>query len=768
MCNLNFQTRGSLIVHRALNRCGKMCVDVENDCAVPSPIIPIAKFNGVEVLENMEIEHSIMVLEGNLEKPQVTQSTSNECADKEFDEDVFSLNDECESVGYDSDADPEWDPENYRPNSEDWRTSGLLLQNESESKNDDVSCQIPETDHKRSGKNSEGQAVSATEIPSSCVPNREGRKSKLSKRENQKRKKDCGLEYVTRKGVVVPAKTFVPAVACCRKMCHESFPKERQTEIFSEFLKKSGNIKKEILSNRIIVSEKKSERKGRGKKDIQHKREISVNYLLTIKENQTIKVCKKMFSHVQGLSRAQVDNLVSKKKSSKTGFIDPDCRGKHEPKNKKTEERNFIRQFIDAYPKYESHYSRKRSKKLYLPSNLNIKKMYDEYKDLKKKASETHVSYDVFKQVFKETGYAFKAPKVDTCKTCDVFVLKLKQSVPGEKDNIEKEFEEHKRMADLAYKKKDEDKKSAAEDKSKRVIVFDLQQVLNTPSLSTNIAYYKRLLSTYNLTVRDCSEDGHTECYMWHEALGGRGSDQIASCIFQKIKSLPANVHHLITYSDTCGGQNRNANMSAMFSLACSQSPSLQVIDQKFLLPGHTHLECDSDHARIEKAKKFTSVPIMVPRDWFQFVRTVRGKKPFQVIEMNQDNFISFSQLYSAGQKLVKRTNDKDGNKIQWLNIKWMRHEKDFGVIKFKYTLEDNEPFKTMDLRRRVKGRPSLPEVLPLSYHASLPVNPLKKKDLLSLLPLIHRDFHEFYQNLKTAHTAVELDIETSEDSDSD
>jgi hypothetical protein len=60
----------------------------------------------------------------------------------------------------------------------------------------------------------------------------------------------------------------------------------------------------------------------------------------------------------------------------------------------------------------------------------------------------------------------------------------------------------------------------------------------------------------------------------------------------------------MTTYSDTCGGQNRNMNIAIMTSVAIqSHHPSLEVTDQKFMLPGHTHMECDVDHARTEKAK---------------------------------------------------------------------------------------------------------------------------------------------------------------------
>lgn len=60
---------------------------------------------------------------------------------------------------------------------------------------------------------------------------------------------------------------------------------------------------------------------------------------------------------------------------------------------------------------------------------------------------------------------------------------------------------------------KKEDKINALASNNIRILVFDLQQVLDTPALSRNVSFYKRLLSTFNLTIRDCSENEGTECY---------------------------------------------------------------------------------------------------------------------------------------------------------------------------------------------------------------------------------------------------------------
>ncbi|KAL4127135.1 hypothetical protein QTP88_011333 [Uroleucon formosanum] len=331
------------------------------------------------------------------------------------------------------------------------------------------------------------------------------------------------------------------------------------------------------------------------------------------------------------------------------------------------------------------------------------------------------------KKFLKKTGYKFKKPKLDTCKTCDTFVLQIKQCKDIQQKILLQQHETHKKLADIGYIQKKEDKINALASNNIRVLVFHLEQVLDTPALCTNVSFYKRLLSTFNLTIRDCSENEGTECYMWHEAIGGRGSNEIASCLYQKILNLLNNVTHIITYSDTCGGQNRNINMAAMLSLVTANSSTLHIIDQKFLLPGHTHLECDVDHTKIERAKKFSDIPIMIPRDWYQFVRTVKGKKPFKVIVMKQEQFFSFSNLVSIS--LTKKTVDTDGNKVNWFHIRWIRYEKVYGKLQFN----------------------------------PLPINPPKKQDLLSLLPLIHEDCHSFNQNLKTSKDAAELPLINSD-----
>lgn len=64
------------------------------------------------------------------------------------------------------------------------------------------------------------------------------------------------------------------------------------------------------------------------------------------------------------------------------------------------------------------------------------------------------------------------------------------------------------------------------------VFAFDLQRILPTPFLSTNTAYYRRQLSTYNLTIHNCIKNASVHC-MWHVAVSSRGANDISSCLFK-------------------------------------------------------------------------------------------------------------------------------------------------------------------------------------------------------------------------------------------
>ena len=67
----------------------------------------------------------------------------------------------------------------------------------------------------------------------------------------------------------------------------------------------------------------------------------------------------------------------------------------------------------------------------------------------------------------------------------------------------------------------------------------------------------------------------------------------------------------------------------------------------------------------------------------------------------------------------------------------------------YKESLEADGNFSSVDFRRR--GKEDQLFVINQEFTAPLPINKEKKKDIISLFPLIESAFHEFYSSLQTS-----------------
>jgi len=233
------------------------------------------------------------------------------------------------------------------------------------------------------------------------------------------------------------------------------------------------------------------------------------------------------------------------------------------PHNKTTNEQLLcVQRHIDSFPRVEGHYIRQRSKKLYLAPDLNQSMMYRLYLECVK---EKPVSERIYRQVFNshEPPLATYVPKKDLCSLC----LRYEDSEKGTYGALEEsasnvllaEWEEHKERerVSLALKAKDMNDP----DPTKKTITIDLEAILQLPNAGNSEIYYKRKLSDSNFTIYDNMANG--ECFLWDETCGGKGCNQIASCLFKYIKSLPNEIKHLVIWADTCSAQNRNQFLNA-------------------------------------------------------------------------------------------------------------------------------------------------------------------------------------------------------------
>lgn len=160
------------------------------------------------------------------------------------------------------------------------------------------------------------------------------------------------------------------------------------------------------------------------------------------------------------------------------------------------------------------------------------------------------------------------------------------------------------------------------------------------------------------MTVYESALPNHTYCFTWSEVNGKKGSAEIATNFLYHYLSncIPNSVTEVSLFFDTCGGQNRNKNETAILLWPVQKIENLQIIEQKFLEIGHSHMEADSMHSVIETEQKYTDIYSMP--DWINVFKKARSKKvyikkenkkvvknPYVVKEFKYDEFKDLQHL---------------------------------------------------------------------------------------------------------------------------
>jgi hypothetical protein len=523
----------------------------------------------------------------------------------------------------------------------------------------------------------------------------------------------------------------------CTLKCSEQIMEDRQRQLHSNFYATAdwamqsayvaGHVRVSSKTRTYTVSESS-------------RRSNSLKYFLSDSDGLDIHVCKAFFKGVIGVSDGRISRVLKKKVN---GTPLTDNRGNHVPHNKTSDaELQYVREFIGKFPTYTSHYSRKKNpNRSYLTPDMNISKMYEllkgQYRE-DRPLCEPIIEH-VFRYIFNhEVNLHFHAPLQDTCKTCDTMNAKIK-ACDTENDlcKLKFELEIHQRKADSARTSLQEDTaRSKILENDITVLTFDLQKTLPTPVLSTGICYYKHQLWTYNLGIH-CMNNDVGYMYVWDESEASRGPEEIASALLYHIKKH-VKTTNLICYSDCCGGQNRNIKMALMWNnVVLSDETIVNNIDNKFLIPGHTYLPNDQDFGLIEKNKKYHS-DIFVPTDWIRVIQSAKKRKPeFIVTKLTKSDFFATKQLEENS---TNRKTDENGQKVMWLKIHWLHFNKLHPYrIDFKYCVNEDAPFMSVDVGKRKRGRQQdiTNVALSLLYPDGKRISKAKILDLKSLMPFV-------------------------------
>lgn len=327
--------------------------------------------------------------------------------------------------------------------------------------------------------------------------------------------------------------------------CNEAFTVADRETIFTQFYKLDINAKNSLLFGSIKIRPVKRLRKGA----IKHK-SASFKYVITFDGKQTF-VCKTAFAKLFCIGMKKIDLL---QKSIKDGLSAPelDKRGQHKNRPHKLADqvREYVKAHIAQFPAEDSHYSRtKNMNKKYLSPLLSIAKMHKLY--LEKCAQDNvarnfYIKECTYRNVFvSEFNLSFGYPKSDTCSTCDA----------GDSND------EHIANYQEAYNALKADREKAKSLENLAYMTMDLQQTMPLPRLSTSKAFYLRQLWMYNFGTHFTTNKGDKAVFCsWTEDQASRGSSEIFSCLLTvlELEDCVKDKDHLIIWSDSCAGQNKN------------------------------------------------------------------------------------------------------------------------------------------------------------------------------------------------------------------
>ena len=154
--------------------------------------------------------------------------------------------------------------------------------------------------------------------------------------------------------------------------------------------------------------------------------------------------------------------------------------------------------------------------------------------------------------------------------------------------------------------------------------------------------------------------------YMWDEMVAKHWSSEVASCLRHFFETYWTGAKSLVSYSDSCGGQNKNLTVLGLYSELYQQGVD-DIVDRKFLTRGHTFLRNDSDFAQIEKRKSvpWHICPVIGVRLWRrQTFRWYRWNKDSSLIICKQDIEGKYTNRHIV-------TGGSTYRDVHWLNFGW-------------------------------------------------------------------------------------------------
>lgn len=407
--------------------------------------------------------------------------------------------------------------------------------------------------------------------------------------------------------------------------CAEFRP--RDLKIFrSNFFKFPNKIRQDSIISTLLTTSNVKRRRPRPIDNNKRKKpggqhEYNVSYFLTTLQFGKIPVCKKFFlSVVKPVGRTRLSNIAEKVHK---GEPIEEKRGGDRVRDLNSIKKGKVREFIGSLRGTESHYSRNKSKRIYLNCELSIKKLWVMYNG--KAAEDAKVGESMFRRIFtQEYNIGFRSPASDVCSTCCLLKEKIKSAASGsfEKQKFMTEKRIHSQRAKAFY-----DELKANVDDTVLSLCFDLQQIQPLPKTPIQEAFYSRQINLYNMCVTDLKTE-RPVFYIWTEDQAGKGSLEVSSALLNHLIAMNFEGKTMLRlFCDGCTSQNKNNIVlrSLVHFLQTTPTP-LRKILIVFPVRGHSFLPADRVFGRAEKLLRKKAV-ILSMQEYFQCYQTIGAVK---------------------------------------------------------------------------------------------------------------------------------------------
>lgn len=552
--------------------------------------------------------------------------------------------------------------------------------------------------------------------------------------------RERGLQYVSQRGKVMLKKVIEKDLLCkekCRLQCGSKFNLEAREAILKKFYKLENNAKNCLLFKSIDIHPVARHRIG-----TKQQKQNSFAYSISF-EKQKMPVCKDAFCSLYQIGRKKIE-IIQKQLKSGLSAPSPSQQGRHKNRPHKISEEVIacIVSHIKKFPAENSHYSRnKNENKQFLSPLLNVTQMHKMYiKECKEKKLDDMylVKISMYRHIF-ETRFnlSFGHPKSDTCSVCDAG-----GNTADHKDNYTFAFESQKI-----------DRQKPLSNKNIVYITMDLQQTMPLPKLSTSKAFYLRQMWLYNFGIHCITYLGQKSYFFtWTEDVANRGSNEIASCLFRFCKMLKKEypeTNHLIVWSDSCAGQNKNFVILGLYEyliLNCF----FKIIDHKFPEVGHSYLDSDRDFGRIEKVIRKHQT-IFIPDQYRDIIKSSSTKNSICV---NMENFFYNFEELPGKLYLFRKQKNTLKDKINLRDdVKWIRVD-EFGYYYYKTCLNDYTPFRQVDLNKKGTQNLDRSEIKPTRLTQKTGGLTLDKlQNLKDQIKFVEEEYRWFYEDILKNNT---------------